>query len=160
MDTKPLIDAVFLSASVPDPKRDPKYFDTADVIAIRDAVCALTQVVLPVTTLIWGGHPAITPIIKVVSESMKIERGRVVLYQSKLFAGQMPEDNNAFEHIIYTENIEGNRDKSLYEMRHRMMTENKFYAGIFIGGMEGIEDEFKMFREFCPGAKRFPVATT
>jgi hypothetical protein len=33
-----VIPAIFLSASVPDPRRNPKYHETADVIAIRDAV--------------------------------------------------------------------------------------------------------------------------
>jgi len=32
---------IFLSASIPLPERDPKYYETADVIAIRDAVIAL-----------------------------------------------------------------------------------------------------------------------
>ena len=53
---------VFLSASVPLPSRNPKYFDTADVIAIRDAVRALIMVVVEQQgQLVFGGHPAITP---------------------------------------------------------------------------------------------------
>jgi len=36
---------VFLSASVPLPSRNPAYFKTANIIAIRDAVRALTLVV-------------------------------------------------------------------------------------------------------------------
>src|SRR6185436_3776974 len=34
---------VFLSASVPDPKRHPKYYERADVTAIREAVVALAR---------------------------------------------------------------------------------------------------------------------
>lgn len=37
---------IFLSASVPLEERDPKYFKTADVIAIRDSVIALASAVL------------------------------------------------------------------------------------------------------------------
>lgn len=55
---------IFLSASIPLPERDEKYIGTADIIAIRDAVIALTTVVLPHHRLIWGGHPSITPLIK------------------------------------------------------------------------------------------------
>ncbi len=33
---------IFLSASIPLKERDEKYFNTADIIAIRDAVIALT----------------------------------------------------------------------------------------------------------------------
>ena len=38
---------IFLSASIPLEERNPKYFETADIIAIRDAVIALTTIVLP-----------------------------------------------------------------------------------------------------------------
>ena len=41
-----------------------------------------------------------------------------------------------------------------------MFTENHFAAAIFIGGMEGIEDEFKLFREFHPHALLLPIAST
>ena len=54
---------IFLSASIPLPSRDAKYIETADIIAIRDAVIALTTVVLPHHRIIWGGHPSITPLI-------------------------------------------------------------------------------------------------
>ena len=54
---------IFLSASIPLKERDPKYFNSADIIAIRDSVIALATVVLPNHRLIWGGHPSITPII-------------------------------------------------------------------------------------------------
>ena len=53
---------IFLSASIPLPERDPKYIDSADIIAIRDAVTALIDVVIPEYRLIWGGHPSITQI--------------------------------------------------------------------------------------------------
>ena len=49
---------IFLSASIPLQERDPEYIETADIIAIRDAVIALTTVVLPSHRLIWGGHPS------------------------------------------------------------------------------------------------------
>src|SRR6185295_1814556 len=63
--TRKGVNAVFLSASVPDPERNGKYFETADNIAIRDAVTALVELVLPVTRLYFGGHPAITPMVRV-----------------------------------------------------------------------------------------------
>jgi hypothetical protein len=161
MDKEPLNNAIFLSASIPDPRRNVKYFDTSDVIAIRDAVCALAQVVLPKAQLVWGGHPAITPIIRIIAESLSVKISEsVTLYQSKFFTGEMPEDNAAFENIIYTNNIEDDRDKSLYEMRKIMLSSHVFHTGVFIGGMEGVEDEFKMFKELHPTAKCLPIAST
>ena len=49
---------IFLSASIPDPERDRIYYDTADIVAIRDAVRALATVIIPHSKLIWGGHPS------------------------------------------------------------------------------------------------------
>ena len=56
---------IFLSASIPLPDRHPKYIETADISAIRDAVNALAKVVIPNAILVWGGHPSITPLIRI-----------------------------------------------------------------------------------------------
>ena len=151
---------IFLSASVPDPKRKPVYYETADIVAIRDAVRALATVVLPHTQLVWGGHPAITPLIRYVMQTMKSQvQEHVTLYQSLFFKHVFPEDNSYIERRILTENL-GDKDTSLAEMRGRMMAENKFEAAIFIGGMEGVVDEFRLFRERHPKARMLPVAST
>jgi hypothetical protein len=56
---------VFLSASIPLPSRNATYFNTADIVAIRDAVRALTIVVIEQKAqLVFGGHPAISPMIR------------------------------------------------------------------------------------------------
>lgn len=151
---------IFLSASIPLKERDEKYFDSADIIAIRDAVIALTTVVLPKHRLIWGGHHSITPIIYHIMQRLDLNiQKHVTLYQSLFFEKHFPEDNNKFENIIFTEN-KFEKDASLLLMRKRLFTENTFVAGIFIGGMEGIEDEFKLFRELQPQAFVLPIAST
>jgi len=151
---------IFLSASIPLKERDEKYFNTADIIAIRDAVIALTTVVLPNHRLIWGGHPSITPIIYHIMQRLGLNiQEHVTLYQSLFFEKHFPEDNNKFQNVILTEN-KLEKDASLLLMRKRMFTENSFVAGIFIGGMEGIEDEFKLFRELQPQAFVLPIAST
>lgn len=63
-----MMDAIFLSAGVPDPRRGPEYAATADTVAITAAVSALVYVTLGRRPLIWGGHPAITPMIWVIAE--------------------------------------------------------------------------------------------
>jgi hypothetical protein len=70
-----------------------------------------------------------------------------------------PWDNNKFENVILTENT-GEVESSKLLMRKRMFSENQFVSGIFIGGMEGIEDEFKLFREFHPKALILPISST
>jgi|SRR5690606_10807162 len=151
---------IFLSASIPLPSRDTKYIETADIIAIRDAVIALTTVVLPHHRIIWGGHPSITPLIYYVMEKLNMDiQKHVKLYQSLWFENIFPPDNNKFENIVFTQK-EDSIPSSIKLLRERMFSENEFVAAVFIGGMDGIEDEFKMFREYHPRALLMPVAST
>ncbi|MCX8743899.1 hypothetical protein J3U68_00535 [Snodgrassella sp. B3882] len=152
---------IFLSASIPLPDRDPKYIGTADISAIRDAVNALAKVVIPNAILVWGGHPSITPLIRVILEKLKIDVSKhVVLYQSEFFNKIFPADNEQINCIKLINEIKDNKDESLALMRKEMIEGNDFIAGIFIGGMEGVEDEFKLFKQYHPDALLLPVATT
>ena len=152
---------IFLSASIPLPERDEKYIGTADIIAIRDAVIALTTVVLPHHRLIWGGHPSITPLIYYVMERLNLNiQEHITLYQSIFFKKSFPEDNDKFKNIVFTDIIDNDREKSLFYMRCRMLNDSKFSAGIFIGGMEGVEEEYDMFIKKHPKALALPIAST
>tara|TARA_R110001583_G_scaffold122569_1_gene273870 strand:- start:38415 stop:39011 length:597 start_codon:yes stop_codon:yes gene_type:complete len=151
---------IFLSASVPLPNRDPKYIETADIIAIRDAVIALTTVVLPHHRIIWGGHPSITPLIYYVMNKLEMNiQNHVKMYQSLWFEDKFPEDNNKFQNIVFTPKLES-IPSSIQQMREKMFAENDFYAAVFIGGMDGIIDEYKMFIDYHPNALLLPIAST
>ncbi len=151
---------IFLSASIPLPERHPKYYDTADIIAIRDAVIALVSVVLPHHRLIWGGHPSITPLINYVMDKLDLNiQKHVKLYQSLWFEDKFLEDNNKFDNIVFTEKLDDN-PSSIRLMRERIFSENEFAAAVFIGGMNGIEDEYKMFIEYHSNAIIIPLAST
>ena len=151
---------IFLSASVPLPERDPKYIETADIIAIRDAIVALTTVVLPHHRIIWGGHLSITPLIYYVMQKLNLNiQEHVKLYQSLWFEDQFPEDNNKFKNIVFTDK-QGDIFSSIQLMRQKMFSENDFSAAVFIGGMDGIKDEYKMFLEYHPDALLLPIAST
>lgn len=156
-----MAEAIFLSASVPDPKRAPQYAATADTVAIASAVNSLAHVTLGRRILIWGGHPAITPMIWLVAENIGVDYGSWVrLYQSKHFSDQFPEDNERFRNVTYTENIENDRNKSLDAMREQLLSDYRFAAAVFIGGMDGILEEFDMFRRLQPHAAVVPVVST
>ena len=45
-------------------------------------------------------------------------------------------------------------------MRTKMLKSENFYAGVFIGGMEGVEEEYEMFCKLHPNALVIPVAST
>jgi SLOG cluster3 family len=161
MGTLSMGEAIFLSASVPDPKRSPEYAATADTVAITAAVSALVYVTLGRRMLIWGGHPAITPMIWVVAHDVGVDYGSWVrLYQSRHFEDEFPEDNERFRNVIYTDDVGRDREKSLLEMRERMFAEHTFKAAVFIGGMGGIVQEFELFRRFQPQGLVVPVAST
>ncbi len=152
---------IFLSASIPLPERDEKYIGTADIIAIRDAVIALTTVVLPHHRLIWGGHPSITPLVYYVMNKLHLNiQEHITLYQSRFFEKSFPKDNDEFKNIVFTDIIDDDIEKSLLHMRNKMLDESEFSAGIFIGGMEGVEEEYDMFIEKHPKALVLPIAST
>jgi SLOG cluster3 family len=156
-----VVPRIFLSASVPLPSRNRAYFDTADVIAIRDAVRALTMVIVEQPLqLIFGGHPAITPMIRLqIAQTGAPVGERVVMFQSRYFEQSFPQDNAAFERVELIDAVPNDRDASLLRMREAMLTQ-PFIAGLFIGGMEGVEEEYRMFLGSQPGIPAYPVAST
>jgi hypothetical protein len=156
-----MADAIFLSAGVPDPKRGPHYAASADSVAIGAAVSALVHVTLGRRVLVWGGQPAITPMIWVVAQDVGVDYGRwVQLYQSLHFADEFPEDNERFQNVTYTDSVDADREKSLLAMRERMFSEHAFKAAVFIGGMGGIIKEYELFRRLQPNAAVVPIVST
>ncbi len=151
---------IFLSASIPYLDRDKKFYDTADIVAIRDAVRALATVVIPKAHLVWGGHPSITPLIRFIMERMDANlKQHLTLYQSLFFEDKFPEDNFSFENIILTPKTKDLKE-SLAIMRNSLILDNNFSVGIFIGGMEGIYNEYELFVNAHPHALILPIAST
>lgn len=151
---------IFLSASVPLPNRDRKFFETADVFLIREAIRALVEVVLPRGHITFGGHPAITPLMSLYAKTAKLGSDRITVYQSAFFLGKFPRENDDFADVRYTEAVQNDLDRSIERMRIEMLTSRKFDAAVLIGGMEGIRDEARLFRELNPKAQVLPVPAT
>lgn len=151
---------VFLSASVPLPTRNPLFFETANVPAIREAVKALVEVVLPIGRITFGGHPAITPMIDFFVREDDLPRDRLTIFQSRFFEGMFPKENVEFHDVRVIEAVDKNLDLSLLRMRTEMINSRPFGAAVFIGGMEGIEEEAKLFADLKPNAILLPIAST
>lgn len=151
---------IFLSASVPLPNRDRVFFDTADVLAIREAIKALVEVVLPIGRITCGGHPAITPLLALFSREASLDRNRLAIYQSKLFEGRLPPELENFVNVHMVPAVKNDREASLTAMRRAMIESQNFNAAVIIGGMEGIYEEHKLFTESHPNAAVLPLATT
>ena len=155
--------SVFLSASVPlpPPDRSARYFETADTIAIRDSIRALVTCVVPRGKLVFGGHPAITPMIRLLVRSMELPvRQHVVLFQSEFFKKEFPQESAEFEQVRLVKAVPGDRDESLARMREVMIRSEDFSAAVFIGGMEGVEEEYQIFKQWHPSKPLIPVAST
>jgi hypothetical protein len=135
--------------------------DTADVVAIREAVKGLVREVIPKGYIIFGGHPAITPLIALLLRGTgRRGRKRLILYQSAYFEEQFVRETDEFLDVRIIPAVSESRERSLAEMRSRMIEDTKFDAGVFIGGMEGVLDEYTLFRSHHPTAAVWPIAST
>lgn len=148
-----------LSASIPDPRREPLYYETADLTAIREAVSAVSTVALKRGELVFGGHPAISPLVLIVANVLDATE-RVRIFQSEYFRDEIPHESAAFRRLVWTPRVGADREASLLQMRRSMIDTGGFAAAFFIGGMEGVEEEFGLFRDRWPGVPAFPIAST
>nr|WP_256369161.1 hypothetical protein [Ruegeria sp. HKCCA0235A] len=145
-----------MSASVPRYGRAGS--ESFDPYLIKEAVTALIEVILGRYLLVWGGQPAITPIVAASSEGYDVSfSGVATLYQSAYFRKDYPSENQKFENFVETDEIRGNKAASLTLMRKQMLTSHEFFAGVFIGGMEGVVEEYEMFKKLHPLAIRLPI---
>ena len=150
--------AIFLSASVPIVGRG-NYYETSDPFLIQFAVRELVKAVIRDRQIAWGGHPAITPMIWTICQDLNIDYSNsVILYQSRFFEDKYPEENKHFGNVIYIDSVLGDREKSLLNMRESMLSRKDLQAAVFIGGMEGINEEYELFKHFHPEGKVLPVA--
>jgi hypothetical protein len=151
------MNAIFLSASIPVIGRG-DYFQTADPFLIQTAVREFLTLALGRRRIIWGGHPAITPMVWAVCEDLGVNYAdAVVLYQTRFFEELFPDENKHFANVKFFDAVEGDKEASLLTMRRAMLSRSDLEAAVFIGGMEGILVEHSLFTELNPSAKVFAV---
>ena len=159
--------AVFLSASIPDPARWSGEFDALE---ITDAVVAIGRAILSAgSRLVTAAHPTIAPLLLyIASELAPADEPRVIVYQSAVFDSIMPEDTRRFAAervgtLITTERVGDEppdpalAPESLSLMRRQMLTDTEPAAAVLIGGMAGIPDEMQLFNEIRPGRPTYPI---
>lgn len=144
------MDAIFLSASIPQPGR--QFYGTADPLLIQHAVRAFLTLFLGRRHIVWGGHPSITPMVQAACQTLGVQYAQAVtLYQSEFYRGKFPTENTGFPELVHTK-AGADLPSSLRIMREEMLGRNDLIAAVFIGGMEGILDEYDMFLRIQPGA--------
>lgn len=160
-------DAVFISASIPDPSRWDGEFDALE---ITDAVVAAARTFLTAGfRLVTAAHPTIAPLLLyVAAEFPAPDDPRVIVYQSALFADVLPVATTRFEaegvgQVIWTPPVAGESpvpgrwDGSLALMRRQMFEESSPRAACFVGGMEGIIVEHALFTSLFEGRPTYAV---
>jgi hypothetical protein len=145
--------AIFLSAGVP-PAPDRRGYDTADPYLIREAVSAFIEVVLGRRLIVWGGQPAITPMIWAAAKALQVPFEQcVVLYRSAFFERFFLPDDEKFARVVTVPGIADDRVRSLTQLREAMLGAFKFEAAVFIGGSDGLFEELAVFRRRWPNAR-------
>ena len=84
----------------------------------------------------------------------------VVLYQSRFFEDRFPEENKNFRNVVFVDTVSGDRQASLLLLRKAMLSRQDINTAVFIGGMEGVEAEYTLFKRFHPEGKSLPVPAT
>jgi len=118
-------------------------------------------------TLVFGGHPSITPLVHRVALSSGIDEPRIILFQDSRFKETAPDevkDQKVFKEVRWV----GSRGKSkrhpaqhLGDMRQQMIRAS--LAGVFVGGktegnvgrIPGIRDEFRRFMKYHPNGPAY-----
>ena len=86
-------------------------------------------------------------------------KGAVDVFQSLWFEDQITRETRALEKagfgVIHWIQQGTTRKQSLQTMREAMLRrDRKLIAGVFVGGMEGVVDEFELFEELQPRVPR------
>jgi hypothetical protein len=180
---------IFLSASVPTPKRAERYQRVEDAhFEIEQAVISLARAVFSESgQLVFGGHPAISPLVAMVAGEYREPRyaestnekpsAPIRIFQSRAFEGFLPNDtllmyqlgyatitwidavnNEKFDPTIEYE--ESPCPQSLRAMRDAMIGSTRPTAMVCIGGMEGVEREAEIFRELRNDAPLYVLGRT
>src|SRR5271157_6561633 len=108
---------IFLSASVPERELD-RF--VPDPVAIREAVRALVAETVRDRMLVFGGHPAISPLVEHAARDLHAT-DNVHIYQSRFFEKSIPDVAKKFKNLIWTNEVPGDRVASLTLMRNEMI---------------------------------------
>lgn len=169
--------AILLSASVPSLKRADIYKRIETAEAIEEAVVSLARAVFSEGgTLVFGGHPTISPLVALVVREYLVPRvaesfsdkaesedlgPHVDIYQSEAYRKKIAEATHRLKQqpgvtIHWVKAVGGEiadpevHDRpqvpeSLQRMRMEMIKQNNLVGMVCIGGMEGVEEEAKLF---------------
>ncbi len=115
--------------------------------------------------LVFGGHPSITQMLA----PLVLEPGRrkdpwLILFQHERFWDSFVEDVGVMAWMegvtcVLTRRTGGGEDlkTEMARMRESMLEVPGIEAAVFVGGLDGIEEEYDLVKEKLPGIRRFAV---
>lgn len=151
---------VFLSASFPSGERG-KAVAPCDPSGVADAVTALVRAVLSRNgKLLFGGHPTITPLVLAIALEHRSKHS-VDVFQSEWFRDRITPETQRLADLGYGEihwtEKHDDLDRTLSTMRQQMLDFGHVAGAVFVGGMDGIEEEHRMVGQMLPGIPRMPM---
>lgn len=157
--------SVFLSASVADPRRSSEYRSPRrPAHLIRDAVIQLCHLVFARNwNLVFGGHPAISPMVLAVArDRVPKSRKPVIVFQSEFFKDVIPKETiQLWQYgVLLLTPSRSDKPTSLAEMRRLMLTVPNLRCAVFLGGMKGVTEESDVFHQHNPHSPRFAFGST
>lgn len=163
---------IFLAASIPDAGYRADGFDPLE---ITEATLAVARRILAAGgRILSGGHPTIVPLLFRVAHDLGIRPpGRPVpllVYQSALYSDLIPSVTRDLEKQRFGTIVtipaapgdvpeDGRNGQSLTILRTTMLGPSRdVAAAVFIGGKNGLEQEWQLFRGSFPEALLYPIA--
>ena|SRR5215467_13011824 len=165
---------ILVSASVPSKERSEEFRKVKDAQSnIEEAIIAVSRsIFFAGGRIIMGGHPSISPLIAMVSTEFQhgpkdgsagkeTKQKPLKIYQSRAFEGFLPDStfvlyNSGFAEIQWVNAVNNEKfnpeikgpqcRNSLAQLRSMMINED-LDAMVCIGGMEGVIEEFSLFRK-------------
>jgi len=148
-----------------------RYVQMSRPRAIRSAVLELTKAaIMRGVQLIFGAHPAISPMVLEAARSAGAGAARILIFQSDYFAGRIPGSTLDLAdwssgRLFLTPRQSANRDSearalSLTTMRTLMVSPGNLRGAVFVGGMDGLEEEARLFKSAHRVLPRYAIAST
>jgi hypothetical protein len=151
--------------------RNKHYTESARPPQIRSAVMELTKAALMRNVqLIFGAHPAISPMVLDAARNIGAPPESILIFQSRFFEKEIPDSTLELAdwsagRLFFTPEQHATRrrdarNQSLTLMRSIMVSPPNLRGAIFVGGMEGVEEEAKLFKKEHRNLPCYAVAST
>jgi hypothetical protein len=147
---------IFLSASGNGFKHG-KNLPLVETTEVEKAVLTFIRFFATQTLIVFGGHPTISPLVECGLRGL--DGYQITKYRSAYFKNYLSDCHHTFKNVV-TSPAGLCESDSLTILRNQMLKEKAFNAAVFIGGGEGVTEEYSLFCQRHPTALIFPIPNT